>query len=353
MSISPFGLSAAEVARGKYDEEYRRFFKIVKESGAKFLFRTMHEMNGSWFSWSGDPYNYKRAWERVYNLSRDSGLSASQLLFIFSANYQDLPSRDGIVGGEMVFCTTLARIESGCKTFEDYYPGDKYVDLMGVTLYNWGRGRSESWAHWTTFAGLLHSPSTDMFTRISGYNKPIFLDEVGTTAVDFKGAWDFDKVIAEYEDDFGRKDYWISSMRQEIKKYPQIVGALYFNRDKTRGFTIGRTIPGELDWAALSNATNKEYLAILRFFTDSDVTLSALPFTGNALKLQEERLFKQLTREIERKSYGNATTRKKLIDRLVVNLTAKAKSLEGDKKNILLNLIAKYKSKLVEAKSVE
>lgn len=95
VSISPFGLTAAEVAQGKYDEEYRRFFKIVKESGAKFLFRTMHEMNGSWFSWSGDPYNFKRAWERVYNLSREAGLDTSNILFIFSVNYQDLPSANG------------------------------------------------------------------------------------------------------------------------------------------------------------------------------------------------------------------------------------------------------------------
>ncbi|MDP2104165.1 MAG: glycosyl hydrolase, partial [Candidatus Gracilibacteria bacterium] len=273
VSISPFGLTAAEVAQGKYDEEYRRFFKIVKESGAKFLFRTMHEMNGSWFSWSGDPYSFKRAWERVYNLSREAGLDTSNILFIFSVNYQDLPSANGDIGGEMIFCTTGERVASGCKTFEDYYPGDKYVDLMGMTLYNWGRGRPELWAHWTTFADLLGNSSTNMLGRLSSYGKSIFLDEVGTTAVDFKGPWTFDKVINGYTDDFGKKDYWISMMRQEIKRYPQIIGALYFNRDKTRGFTLGRTIPGELDWAALSTVTDKDYPAILRFFTDPDVTL--------------------------------------------------------------------------------
>lgn len=72
VSISPLGLSAKEVADGKYDEEYLRFFKIVKVSGARVVFRTMHEMNGSWFSWSGDPDNFKRAWKRVHGLSRSS-----------------------------------------------------------------------------------------------------------------------------------------------------------------------------------------------------------------------------------------------------------------------------------------
>ena len=52
VTVSPMGLSARDVANGKYDEEYRRFFAIAKRSNARFIFRTMHEMNGSWYSWS-------------------------------------------------------------------------------------------------------------------------------------------------------------------------------------------------------------------------------------------------------------------------------------------------------------
>lgn len=92
IGISPMGLSAAQVASGSYDTEYMRFFQVVKDSGAKFLFRTMHEMNGSWFSWSGDPENFKKAWTHIYELSRKAGLDNSNVLFIFSVNSEDLPA---------------------------------------------------------------------------------------------------------------------------------------------------------------------------------------------------------------------------------------------------------------------
>lgn len=243
VGISPMGLSAAQVANGEYDEQYMRFFEVVKETKAKFLFRTMHEMNGSWFSWSGDPVNFRKAWIHIYELSRKAKLDTSNILFIFSANSEDLPAAmDGVIGGEMIYCTPKLHVETACKALEDYYPGDAYVDMMGLSLYNWGRGRPESWSHWKGFYELFDNRSSDIYSRLQSYRKPIFLDEVGTTAVDFKGEWNFDKVVKAYSDDFGRKDYWIAQMREEIKKFPEIVGAMYFNRDKTRGFSVGRTI---------------------------------------------------------------------------------------------------------------
>ncbi len=70
-------------------------------------------------------------------MSRDIGLGASNILFVMSVNSQDLPSKDGSIGGEMVFCTAEEKKISNCLTMEDFYPGNAYVDLMGVTLYNW------------------------------------------------------------------------------------------------------------------------------------------------------------------------------------------------------------------------
>ncbi|MDD5376736.1 MAG: glycosyl hydrolase [Candidatus Gracilibacteria bacterium] len=347
VGISPFGLSAAEVASGAYDTQYNRFFQVVKETKAKFLFRTMHEMNGSWFSWSGDPDAFKRAWVHVYELSRKAGLDNSNILFIFSVNSEDLPAaEEGVIGGEMTFCTPKLHLETGCKVLEDYYPGDQYVDMMGLSLYNWGRGRPEPWASWKNFYTLFDNRSSDIYSRLQAYRKPIFLDEVGTTAVDFKGSWTFDKVVQAYDDDFGRKDYWIAQMREEIKKFPEIVGAMYFNRDKTRGFTIGKTIPGELDWAALSTITRKEYPAILRFFQDPDVTLLTLPFAGNAPKLQAEILFKKLVKEVERRSYGSIVNQKKLFARVADNLANKANMSTGNKKIVLQSIVDKCKEAL-------
>lgn len=82
----------------------------------------MHEMNGSWYSWSGDPENFKRAWKRIYELSRNAGLSKENVLFVMSVNSQDLPSKDNRINGELVFCTPEVKKLTPCLTMEDYYP---------------------------------------------------------------------------------------------------------------------------------------------------------------------------------------------------------------------------------------
>ena len=87
-------MSAKQIANGEHDVSYKRFFELAKKSEAKFIFRTMHEMNGSWYSWSGDPENFKKAWKHIHELSRKTGLSQSSILFVFSSNSQDLPSKN-------------------------------------------------------------------------------------------------------------------------------------------------------------------------------------------------------------------------------------------------------------------
>lgn len=71
----------------------------------------MHEMNGSWYSWSGDPESFRRAWHRIYQMSREVGLTREQILFDFSVNSEDLPSIDGSVGGTLIACPPRIRLE--------------------------------------------------------------------------------------------------------------------------------------------------------------------------------------------------------------------------------------------------
>ena len=46
ISISPNNFTAAEVAEGKFDNQYTQFFQDVKKNDLRVIFRTMHEMNG-------------------------------------------------------------------------------------------------------------------------------------------------------------------------------------------------------------------------------------------------------------------------------------------------------------------
>ena len=61
------------------------------------------------------------------------------------------------------------------------------------------------------------------FERLKAYKKPIFLDEVGTTAVNFDGAWSQSRVQRIYANDLTKKNLWLTHMRETLAKEPSIV----------------------------------------------------------------------------------------------------------------------------------
>ena len=74
-------------------------------------------------------------------LSRAEGLDQNNILFDMSVNARDLPAKGGKPAQTATFiqCQQNLKEKLKCPTFEDYYPGDNYVDLMGVTFYNRGK----------------------------------------------------------------------------------------------------------------------------------------------------------------------------------------------------------------------
>ena len=132
ISLSPNSFTAQQVADGKFDKQYKEFFALVKSGDVKVIFRTMHEFNGGRYPRSSKPVAFKKARIHVRNLSREAGLTTQNILFDFSLNARDLPEKNGNPNqrGIFVSCTQAAKAKLKCPTFEDYYPGDKYVDLM-------------------------------------------------------------------------------------------------------------------------------------------------------------------------------------------------------------------------------
>ena len=147
ISISPNNFSAKEVAAGKFDAQYKKFFALVKSGDLKVIFRTMHEMNGGRYPRSSNPVTFKQARIHVWDLSRQLGLSQKNILFDMSLNARDLPAKNGKPAQTATFiqCQPSLKAKLKCPTFEDYYPGDNYVDLLGVTFYNRGKGNSNRW----------------------------------------------------------------------------------------------------------------------------------------------------------------------------------------------------------------
>lgn len=62
----------------------------------KVLFRTMHEMNGGWYSWASHPADFRRAFRHVSELARKHALPKDTFKMVFSVNSLDLPTKDSV-----------------------------------------------------------------------------------------------------------------------------------------------------------------------------------------------------------------------------------------------------------------
>lgn len=161
------------ITRGDFDNDIRRWARDLRDFGYPIRIRPMCEMNGDWTSWSGaangnSPADFIPAWRHVHDIFAQEG--AVNVSWIWS------PNRDG--------STATAEY-----TFSTYYPGDVYVDYVGLSGYNWGTlFNTPSWiSKWESFTEVFQY-SYDVFAART--LKPLVISE--TAAPDAggdKGAW--------------------------------------------------------------------------------------------------------------------------------------------------------------------
>ena len=304
ISLSPNQLSAEEVAKGAFDEQYTLFFKTIKRLNLKVIFRTMHEMNGGWYPRGSNPTKFKEAWIHVWNLARSLGLNQQDILFDFSVNHRDMPTlwtpsqhakllhckdknpvleeinklkkKKKLTPEEQNSLKTkekLLQTLNTCPHFEDYYPWEAYVDIVGVTFYNWGKATSNRLRK--TPAQILNDPEWNTLTRLKALGKPLFIDEVGTTAVWYGGKYQANTSRAEF-----LSETWTARKNQRLKtlslflKENQFMGAVYFNVDYTNGLTL--PLVGEADRAIINTTIGKFYDGFWDLYSSSKSDFSSL-----------------------------------------------------------------------------
>jgi len=119
-------ITAEQVASGHYDVYFKTFFQESIDYSNRLgntdpvWLRPMSEMNGAWTfpgnaaAWGGDPLNFRRAWRRMYNVAEQVN-AADAHIFLWSPN---------------------GYTYSGAEHMpNNYYPGDQYVDWVGLSVY--------------------------------------------------------------------------------------------------------------------------------------------------------------------------------------------------------------------------
>ncbi|HEV7483220.1 MAG TPA: glycosyl hydrolase [Solirubrobacterales bacterium] len=235
MPLGP-GISLQEVAEGKQDTEIRGWARAAKDFAYPFLFRPWWESNGNWYSWGQSPY-FVAAWQRFHDLVVAEG--ATNVTWAWVVN--TLWEKDGKVQDDPT----------------PYYPGDAYVDWVGVDAYNWGRNPLQP-DRWVSAEESIQ-PTLELLEEIAP-GKPVCVCESASTEIG-KGGPGEDKAL------------WIHEMLDEyLPSRPRIKAYIWFNWNVEQGgYGSGG---GHWDWPIESSP---EAEAAFREGIQSDTFISVAP----------------------------------------------------------------------------
>ena len=177
-----------EIVDGRYDKKINDDIDSISKSctDKTVLIRLNHEMETApnepnrYYPWQGNPEMYIKAWKHIVNISRKKN---KNIKYIWSPNR-----------GNMY--TSL------------YYPGEKNVDYVGLTLNHHGEVEHE----FTTFQSF-YEPNK---TVIESFNKPIIISETAFTD----------------SDNPADKAAWIDSMFSYVQSNKKITAVVWFNSVK-------------------------------------------------------------------------------------------------------------------------
>ncbi len=201
--VSWQGTSLRKITDGSQDDLIRTRARAVRALGRPMFLRWAWEMNGNWSPADGThnntpgthdgPEKYVAAWRHIRTIFREEG--ATNAVWVWCPNATDTPAEPW-------------------NTAAKYYPGDAWVDWVGVDTYNWGKLRT--WSTWQSLA-----TGVKPFQEAYGDRKPIMVAETSSAQ------------------DAGSKARWVEQLRREVPTaLPSVAALVWFDVDKEEDWRI-------------------------------------------------------------------------------------------------------------------
>jgi len=158
--------SLSTIAAGSHDDYVRQWAQGAAAWGRPLYLRFAPEMNGVWAPWEAwvngnTPGDYVAAWRHVVTVVRQQG--ATNVRWVWCPNV----------------------IASDALTFAPFYPGDAYVDWVGLDGYN--GGTALLWGGWLSVSQIF-GLSYGVLTALT--SKPVMIGETASAeAGGDKAAW--------------------------------------------------------------------------------------------------------------------------------------------------------------------
>jgi beta-mannanase len=225
MTVEPYvagkAVSLSAIAGGTHDSLIHAEATAAKEFGEPLLVRFAQDMNGTSLPWGGgSAATYKEAWIHYVEIFRAD--KANNVKFVWSPRVNT----------------------GGSYPFTSYFPGNEYVDYLGLDGYNSGG------AEWRSLSQIFSSSYGEL-TSLS--SKPVLIAETASAETG------------------GSKAEWIRTGLLETipQQMPNVVGIVWFSRDLSGS--------GKSDWRLESSTASKQAW--------QDVVNSA-PYGGNVTYLR-------------------------------------------------------------------
>lgn len=190
------------------------YARAIVDFGKPLFISSMREMNGNWYVWGQNPSAFKKVWKFMWQIFEDQG--ANEYATWVWEVYCPIPRSD-------------------IDEPERYYPGDQYVDWIGLSAY----ARSSFPTSNLPFFELVKPTYYTM--RHNHPNKPVMAAEFGKTNDRYQAAW-------------------LKDAFKTIRSWPGMKGAIFFNSSNP----FDSTNPDHWDDHTLTAESMQVYKEILK-----------------------------------------------------------------------------------------
>jgi len=204
------------IIKGEWDRYIEEWAKDIKAFKKTVFLRWGHEFNIEKYPWGiinngRIPEKYVKAYRRVHDIFKKAGAANVKWIWCFN-NYPN-PNEPW-------------------NSWDMAYPGDEYVDWIGIDGYNWGT--SQSWSGWQSFKEMFRDQVREVSKKYPG--KPVMIAEFGSC------------------EDGGNKANWVKDIPSAMKiSMTQVKAMILFDTKK------------ECDWRTTSSKKAEEaYRSILK-----------------------------------------------------------------------------------------
>lgn len=225
----------AAISEGRFDAYLSEYSAKIKSLQGPVFLRFAHEPDNPQYPWSGagnnTPKEFVEAHRHIVNYFAMHGVSNVSWVW----NPWNAASLD------------------------QYYPGDDFVDWVGITGLNYGTASTDQ--RWKSFQEI-YSPFR---AKVLSYKKPVMISEFGSTSYG------------------GSQHAWLTAAFQNIRGFKEIQSLTFFysNQDKNWA-TLWRpeNSNGYIDWT-FSDPTSESKLLSLEFSTPP---FNSVPLVHNEVK---------------------------------------------------------------------